>query len=41
MALPTVGDGADTDEEVPDNADEEVTDDPDFLVDFPDDTEVC
>jgi hypothetical protein len=41
VAIPITGDGADTDEEAPEHGDEEATDESDFLVDFPDDTEVC
>jgi len=37
--LPIPRDEAETDEDAPEDADEEVTDDSDFLVDFPDDTE--
>ena len=39
MVLPTAGDDVDTDEEAPEKPSEEATDDSDFLVDFPDDTE--
>jgi hypothetical protein len=40
VVVPTAGDDVDTDEEAPEKHDEEATDDSDFLVDFPDDTEV-
>jgi hypothetical protein len=40
VVLPTAGDDVDTDEEAPEKPNEEATDDSDFLVDFPNDTEV-
>jgi len=39
VVLP-ITDDVDTDEEGPEKLNEEATDDSDFLVDFPDDTEV-